>query len=245
MLDVAAHGGRRRWLGAAVVALAMTTAGMTPAFASDALRHFEIPAFGSCIDGGQLTVRVRPARRFRWVRATVWINGQKVRTLKGKRITRPLTLTGLDTPVILLTLSAGSYGRLAGVIRSYRACWAIPKDGRYSGPNGSGISFSLTDGGTRIRDVSGDVSLSCTSVGGAVDRLAIAEVPIGAGGLFSSVTTRAGQFRGTDATFTYTFDGGIQGLGFAGTYRVDVVYDGGASSCASAVEHWSATPAAP
>jgi hypothetical protein len=238
-------------LGAAAVALTMTTAtaAATPVprgFAGERSGFFEIPAFGSCIDGGRLTLRVRPMRHVRWLRATVWINERRVRTLKGKRITKPLTLTGLDTPLIVLRLSAATYGRLAVVIRAYRACWAVPPDGRYTEPSGSGISFSVSDGGTWIRDVSGDVSLSCTSVGGAVDQLAIAEIPIRADGSFSSVTTRAGQFRGGDATFTYAFDGRrIQGMGFAGTYRVDVVYDGGASSCTSAIGHWSAAPAAP
>jgi hypothetical protein len=255
MLDIAAPGGRKRWLlAAAAVALTITTAAATATAAP--MSHgsaggrsgfFEIPAFGSCIDGGRLTVRVRALPHVRWVRATVWINGRRVKNLKGKRITKPLTLTGLDTPLIVLRLSAGSYkGLLAGVLRPYRACWAIPPDGRYSEPGGSGISFSVTGGGTWIRDVSGDVSLSCTSVGGAVDRLAVADVPIRTDGSFASVTTRAGQFRGGDATFTYTVEGRrIQGAGFAGTYRVDIVYDGGASSCTSATHDWSAMLAAP
>lgn len=253
MLHVAAHGGRKRWLlGAAAVVLTMTTAAaaaspMPKGSASERSGFFELPALGSCIDNGQMTVRVRQARHVRWVRATVQINGRRVKTLKGKRITKPLTLTGPHTPVIVLAVSAGSSnGLLVVLIRVYRACWAIPPDGRYSDPSGSGISFSVTDGGTRIRDVSADVPLSCTSVGGAVERLGMADVPIRTDGSFSSVTTRAGQFRGSDATFTYTVVGRrLLGAGFAGTYRVDVVYEGGASSCTSDIHDWSASPAAP
>jgi hypothetical protein len=253
MLDVAAHGARKWWLlGAVAVALTMTATATatTPTphgSANERSGSFELPALESCIDGGQLTVRVRPVRHVRWVRATVQINGRRVKTLKGKRITKPLTLTGLHTPVIILALSAGTYdGRLVVIMRRYRACWAIPPDGRYADPSGSGISFSVADGATWIRGVSVDVSLSCTSVGGAVDHLEVAEVPILADGSFASRTTRVGQFRGSDATFTYTFDGTrLIGMGFVGTYRVDVVYDGGASSCTSSIDHWSAVQAAP
>jgi hypothetical protein len=252
MLDVAAQGGRTRWLlGVAVVALMVTSpvaaaAPRSHASAIERTRYFEVPAADSCIDGGRLTVHVRAVRHIRWVRATVTINGRRVKVLKGKRITKPVTITGLRTPVVAVTLIAGSYkGLVAGVLRTYRACWAIPPDGRYADPGGSGLAFSVTDRGTRIRDVSRDVALSCSSVGGAVEHLGIADVGISPDGSFSSVTTRTGQLRGSDATFTYTFDGRIQGMGFAGTYRVDVTYDGGASSCTSADQAWSATRAAP
>jgi hypothetical protein len=120
-----------------------------------------------------------------------------------------------------------------------------PADGLYSGVNGQngfGISLYLAAGGTKIQDVyDSSVSLSCLGGGRPFDHLGIDEIPIAPDGSFSSTTAQIGLFNGGAATYTYTFSGHLEGAGLAGTYREDVAYDGGASSCTSNVQPWSAT----
>lgn len=120
-----------------------------------------------------------------------------------------------------------------------------PPAGSYSGSNGqngNGLSFYVSADGTQIQDVYDNaVALSCTGSGGALDHLGIDEVTIAPDGSFTSTTTQTGLFGGSTATFTYTFNGHSQGTSFTGTYREDITYNNGTSSCTSNNQSWSAT----
>lgn len=118
--------GRRWMLGAVAAAVAL---GVPAAGSAEPTTHLVFPAVGTCIDGGRLTVGVRPLRNDHWVRLTVWIDGRRVKVVTGKRLRKPVTLTGLDAPVVVLSLGAASYkGRYDGALRTYRACPATPPD---------------------------------------------------------------------------------------------------------------------
>ena len=120
-----------------------------------------------------------------------------------------------------------------------------PTAGGYSGSNGqngNGLSFYVSADGTQIQDVlDSAVGLTCTGGGGATDHLGIDEVPVAPDGSFTSTTTQTGIFGGTAATFTYTFKGHSAGASFTGTYREDITYNDGTSSCTSNNQSWSAT----
>jgi hypothetical protein len=128
---------------------------------------------------------------------------------------------------------------------------AAPPAGSYSGSNGqngNGISFYVGAGGTQIQNVTdGVVGLSCQGGGGYTGHLSISAINVAADGSFSSVTTASGTVGGSAATFTYTFQGHFHGTNsagrerVAGTYREDITYNNGNSSCTSNNQSWSAT----
>jgi hypothetical protein len=126
-----------------------------------------------------------------------------------------------------------------------------PPVGSYSGSNGqngNGISFYVGAGGTPIQNVYDSVvGLSCQGGGGYTGHLSINAITVAADGSFSSVTTASGTVGGSAATFTYTFRGHFHGTNSAGreraagTYREDITYNNGNSSCTSDNQSWSAT----
>ncbi len=281
MVRMSLRSHRPRWVGRArasaglaALLVVLTTSGAAPAASSrprpiPAASAFSLPAAGQCLRHSRLTLRVRRLRHVRWVSVTVAVNGRRVTTLRGSKIAKALTLTGLSrTKAIVLSLSAtASNGRRARATRTYHACSTArapappktptpspplpplappsPADGSYSGSNGqngNGISFYLADGGTKIQDVYDSyVGLSCLGGGSTSDHLGIDAIAIAPDGSFSSTTTQTGLFRGGVATYTYTLSGHLEGAGLAGTYREDLSYDGGASSCTSNVQPWSVT----
>jgi hypothetical protein len=214
---------------------------------------FALPSATRCISGHALEFRVRKLHGVKWVSVTVEVNGKRLKTIRGAALGKPIKLTGLPGGRFVVSITARARGgRSAKANRTYEACSA-PVDGFYTGSNGqngNGISLYVAAGGTSIQDVyDNGVALACKGGGGYTDHLGINAVTVAADGSFSSTSAQTSLFgsRGVAATYTYTFQGhfhGTNAAGYevvAGTYREDITYNNGASSCTSGDQSWSAT----
>ena len=86
-----------------------------------------------CTSRRSFRIRVRSKRRDPVVNATVSVNGKRVKTLKGKRITAPVVLRGLPKGTFLVKITATTRkGRKISGTRRYRTC--TPKGARQTIP---------------------------------------------------------------------------------------------------------------
>jgi hypothetical protein len=82
-----------------------------------------LPAARRCVSRRAFTIRVRRRSRERLVAATVDVNGLRVRTLHGARITAPVVLTGLPRGRFAVRITARtSDGRTLTGTRRYWTC---------------------------------------------------------------------------------------------------------------------------
>ena len=81
-----------------------------------------LPSSRRCVRGRRVTLRLRRPRGVRFSRASVYVNGKRVKRLKGRRITRPfkITLRGQRTRVRIVILTTGK--RKITIRRTYRRC---------------------------------------------------------------------------------------------------------------------------
>jgi hypothetical protein len=86
-----------------------------------------------CTSRRSFRIRVRSKRRDPVVGATVSVNGKRVKTLKGKRISAPVVLRGLPKGTFLVKITATTRkGRKISGTRKYRTC--TPKGARQTIP---------------------------------------------------------------------------------------------------------------
>ena len=86
-----------------------------------------------CTSRRSFRIRIRSKRRDPVVRATVSVNGKRVKTLRGKRITAPVVLRGLPKGQFSVRITATTRkGRKLTGTRKYRTC--TPKSKRQSIP---------------------------------------------------------------------------------------------------------------
>ncbi|MCW2984364.1 MAG: hypothetical protein JWR63_1934 [Conexibacter sp.] len=123
-----------------------------------------------------------------------------------------------------------------------------PTAGSYAGPGG--VSLFVSAAGAQVQDVLVPATLRC-DIAPPTDlrpdnHVGIDEIAIGLDGAFSATTTREGFFESAAATFTTTFKGHAHGTDaggnprLAGTWRETIVSNGGALTCASGDQPWSA-----
>ena len=81
-----------------------------------------LPSARRCIRRRRITIRIPKPRRLRYSRASVYVNGKRVKRLRGRRITRPfkITLRGSRTRVKVVILTTGK--RKITIRRTYRRC---------------------------------------------------------------------------------------------------------------------------
>jgi hypothetical protein len=124
-----------------------------------------------------------------------------------------------------------------------------PTAGSYAGPGG--VSLFVSAAGTQVQDAYLPTHLRC-DISSANDgdlrthHIGMDEIAIGLDGAFTATTTRQGFFESTAATYTSTFRGHVHGTDagghprLAGTWRETIVSNGGALTCTSGDQPWSA-----
>jgi ABC-2 type transport system ATP-binding protein len=94
-----------------------------PAFAREAAT---LPSTRRCVSRRKFTIRLRKPRGDRIRSATVSVNGKRVRTLKGKRVTAKVDLRGLPKGIARVTVVVRTAkGKTLRSARTYRTC--VPK----------------------------------------------------------------------------------------------------------------------
>lgn len=87
----------------------------------------------SCTSRRSFRIRVRSKRRDPVVNASVSVNGKRVKSLKGKRVTAPVVLRGLPKGTFLVKITATTRkGRKISGTRRYKTC--TPKAARQTIP---------------------------------------------------------------------------------------------------------------
>jgi hypothetical protein len=253
-----------------IVAAVLVATGATATAAPPpipAATAFSLPH--GCVTGGKLTIRVRKVRHVRWLSVTITLDGKKLRTLKGRKVTRPIRLTHLPNRSFVLVVSAKARGgRKAHARRFYTPCGSTAPGGGPSGPDGPGgspgpiitpppstgsysgstsqsrqIALYVSADGSHVQDVRIPVvDIGCAPTRSFYDQLAIASITIGTDGSFAATTTQTGVLAGATAHFTYTITGRFAGTSVSGGWREDIAYDNGiAYSCTSNNQTWTAS----
>jgi hypothetical protein len=81
-----------------------------------------VPSSRGCIRGRRVTIRLRRPRGIRFSRAGVYVNGKRVKRLRGRRVTRPfrITLRAKRSRVRIVIITTGK--RKIVIRRTYRRC---------------------------------------------------------------------------------------------------------------------------
>lgn len=86
-------------------------------------KAFSLPSARRCVSRRNFTIRIRRLPGVVWVRATVTVNGKRVKTVKRSRITAPVNLTGLPKGRFTVDITATtSDGRTVTGKRAYHTC---------------------------------------------------------------------------------------------------------------------------
>ena len=119
-----------------VVALSATASAFAAAPSAQAalkpkLRSISIasalPSAKHCLSRPELTIRLPRLRHVSWTGATVTVNGSRVRTIKRSEVATPVSLTGLPTGTIVVSIAAKTTdGRRATTTQTYRTCTPKP-----------------------------------------------------------------------------------------------------------------------
>jgi hypothetical protein len=254
-----------RLLPVAVVTLSCALVAATPGATAKprpipANAAFSLPSASHCVSGRKLTLKVKKVRHIHWLSATIKINGHTVKTVKGKKLAKPIRLTGLPKTKFTLKITAKARGdRQADAHRTYKPCGGpsstptptptptppATSPGSFSGSTSQSrnVSFYVAADKAHVQDVSIQVvTMSCAPTKGFDDHLQIASIAINPDGSFSSTTTQDGVLDGAAAHFTYTFAGQLTGNNATGSFREDIAYDNGiAYSCTSNPQTWNAS----
>jgi alpha-tubulin suppressor-like RCC1 family protein len=87
---------------------------------------FDVPTTKRCVSRRNFRIRVRKLPGITWASADVVVNGKRVKTLKGARITARVDLRGLPKGRYTVTISAtASDGRVVTDRRRYRTCAGV------------------------------------------------------------------------------------------------------------------------
>jgi hypothetical protein len=209
------------------------------------------PVSGHTSGGTRVTVTGTGFRRVTAVRFGSSLGGAvSVLSTTKLLVTAPAHAAGAVH--VRVTGAYGTSPALAADVFMYVAPPATAPSGSYSGTDNQGhqLTFFVSATGTALQDISvPTVGLSCVPDGAAaVDQLQIASVTLNPDGSFSSTTNQSGVFAGHPATFTYVFNGHLNGVTadgaqkLAGVLRESISYtDTPARDCTSNDQAWSAT----
>jgi hypothetical protein len=149
---------------------------------------------------------------------------------------------------VRLTVRVGAATSRAAAVETVVGATVRAVPGHYTAGNGQGslaLSFYISADGATIQDMSdGTAVVSCVGGGALGLPMNVVEIPIGAGGAFSSTTTEKAIVSGSAATITRTFSGHLTGPNAAGvpqasgSWREDLALETGAS-CTSNTLSWS------
>lgn len=97
--------------------------GGTPLPPLDPARSFVLPASKTCVSRRSFRIRVRKIPAVTWVSATIKVNGKRVDTVKGKRLTAAISLKKLPAGRFTVQITAKARdGRTVTGTRKYRTC---------------------------------------------------------------------------------------------------------------------------
>ncbi len=84
---------------------------------------FALPSAKRCVSRRSFKIRIRKIKGVTFVRATVLVNGKRVKTLTGKRLSAPVNLKGLPKGRFTVKITANAKdGRTVSGTRRYRTC---------------------------------------------------------------------------------------------------------------------------
>lgn len=82
-----------------------------------------LPASKTCVSRRSFRIRVRKIPAVTWVSATIKVNGKRVDTVKGKRLTAAISLKKLPAGRFTVQITAKARdGRTVTGTRKYRTC---------------------------------------------------------------------------------------------------------------------------
>ena len=97
--------------------------GSTPLPPLDPAKSFVLPSSKKCVSRRSFRIRVRKIPSVTWVSATIKVNGKRVDTVKGKRLTAAISLKKLPAGRFTVKITAkASDGRTVTGTRRYRTC---------------------------------------------------------------------------------------------------------------------------
>ena len=118
----------------ATAATTVTVPPKPPLAALEAAKIIKLPAAKACVSRRRLTIRLVRPKATALVSAVVLVNGRRVKTVKGTRITAPVNLTGLPKGRFTVKITATTAdGRKVTGTRRYRTCTPKRKSSRKPG----------------------------------------------------------------------------------------------------------------